>query len=65
MAARGTSIDGDYEFDALPPGRYGLAIVDEVDERMLRDPDAIAKLQPIASVTLTAGQTTLRNLREK
>ena len=52
-----TNVAGEYEIAGLPPGSYGLAIVDDVDEQALREPAAIAQLRAIATVTLAAGET--------
>jgi hypothetical protein len=41
----------------LPPGRYAIAVIDELDRDALRRPDALANLTPVASVTLTLGET--------
>ena len=53
-----TTIGGEYELTGLPPGRYGLAVEDEIDQQALRDPENVAKLRAVATVTLTAGETT-------
>jgi hypothetical protein len=52
-----TNIDGEYELKGLPPGRYAIAVIDELDRDALRRPDALANLTPVASVTLTLGET--------
>ena len=53
-----TSMSGDYELKGLPPGRYAVAVVDEIDRETLRKPEAVNALTPLAFTTLTLGETT-------
>ena len=57
-----TTVAGEYEIAGLPPGSYGLAVVDDVDEQALREPAAVAQLRAIASATLAAGETKQQNV---
>jgi hypothetical protein len=57
VATARTTIAGEYEIAGLPPGSYGLAIVDDVDPEALKDPAVVGRLQAVATVTLAAGET--------
>jgi hypothetical protein len=52
-----TGIGGDYEISDLPPGRYALAVVEDVDQMALRDPSTVATLKPLTTLTLGPGET--------
>ncbi len=55
VATARTTVDGRYEIQGLPPGEYGLAVVEDATPETFRDPASVAKLAPRARVTLTAG----------
>jgi hypothetical protein len=52
-----TTVAGEYEFRGLPPGVYGLAVVDEADREALRDPAVLGRLKAAVTVTLAPGET--------
>jgi hypothetical protein len=62
VARSRTTIAGEYELRGLPPGTYGLAVMEDVDDNVLRDPAVLRKLQPLATVTLAAGETRTANI---
>jgi len=57
VATARTSVAGDYEIRGLPPGDYGVALVDDVDVQSLRDPAVLAQLTAVSTVTLTAADS--------
>jgi hypothetical protein len=62
VATAHTTIAGEYEIAGLPAGRYGIAIVDDVDERALKDPAIVRALESVSTVTLAAGETRVHNV---
>jgi hypothetical protein len=57
-----TTIAGEYDIRGLPPGRYALAIADDVDQQAVRDPNVVNRLKPVSAVTLAAGDARTLNL---
>jgi hypothetical protein len=57
VATARTSVAGDYEIRGLPPGDYGVALVDDVDVQSLRDPAVLAQLTAVSTVTLTTADS--------
>jgi len=57
VATARTSVAGEYEIRGLPPGAYGVALVDDVDVQALNDPAVLAQLTAVSTVTLTASET--------
>ena len=57
VAVSRTTIAGAYELRGLPPGEYGLAVVEDVDEQALQDPAALSVLKPSSRVTLAHGES--------
>jgi len=57
VASSRTTVAGEYEIRGLPPGAYGVAVVDDVDPEALRDPAVLAQLRPVSTVTLDASDT--------
>ena len=62
VATARTTIEGAYEVKDLPPGDYTIAVVDDVDAEALKDPAALARLRPSATVTLGGGETRVQNV---
>jgi hypothetical protein len=52
-----TEISGEYDIRGLPPGTYGVALVEDVDVPSLNDPAVLAQLTAVSTVTLTASET--------
>jgi hypothetical protein len=63
VAVSRTTVAGEYELRGLPAGSYALAVTTEVDAQALRDPAALGRLRPIATVTIGAGETRTLDLR--
>jgi len=57
VATARTSVAGDYEIRGLPPGDYGVALVDDVDVQSLRDAAVLAQLTAVSTVTLTTADS--------
>jgi uncharacterized protein (DUF2141 family) len=56
--------DGRFSFVNLPPGRYHLAAVTDVDQGQWFDPTFLAQLVPAAiGVTITAGEKTTQDIQ--
>ena len=63
VAVDRSSVTGEYELRGLPPGRYHLAIVEDADRELLRSPDVLAQLTPLATVDVVIGEPVIANVR--
>jgi hypothetical protein len=58
-----TTMEGEYAVKGLPPGRYAIAVVDEIEREALRRPESLAQLPSHGSVTLVAGEAVVTDVR--